>query len=256
MGERVFQVEAYHKQRLKDRGDTGWVEEMFSWGFVVAVVPLLSRVWFFVTTWAVACQAPFIYGISQASIVDWGAISKPRESSQPRLQTYVPALAGSFLFFFLTTEPPVKPLPEDQFSSVTQSCLTLCDPMDCSTSGFPDHHQLLEPAQTRVRNAIQPSYPLSSTSPPAFHPSQNPGLLQRVRSSHLASASIPSNEYSGLISFKIDWLDLLAVQGTLKSLLQHHSSKASILRHSAFLIIQLSHPYVTTGKSIALTRRT
>ena len=83
MGERVFQVEAYHKQRLKHRGDTGWVEEMFTWGFVVAVVPLLSRVWFFVTTWAVACQAPFIYGISQASIVDWGAISKPGNLPNP-----------------------------------------------------------------------------------------------------------------------------------------------------------------------------
>ena len=66
----------------------------------------------------------------------------------------------------------------------------------------------------------------------------------------------PSNEYSGLISFRIQWLDLLAVQATLKSLLQHHSSKESILRHSAFFIIQLSHPYMTTGKTIALTRRT
>ena len=108
-----------------------------------------------------------------------------------------------------------------------------------------------------VGDAIQPSHPLSSPSPPAFNLSQHQGLFQWVSSSHqvvkilVFSFSIsPSNEYSGLISFRMDQLDLLAVQGTLKSLLQHHSPKASILQLSAFFIVQLSHPYMTTGKSM------
>ena len=133
--------------------------------------------------------------------------------------------------------------------------------MDGSTPGFPVHHQLPELAQTHVHwvsDTIQPSHPLSSPSP-AFNLSQHQGLFQWISSSHqvakvLASFSIsPSNEYSGLISLRMDWLDLLAVQGTLKSLLQHHSSKTSVLWHSAFFIIQLSHLYMTTGKPIALT---
>ena len=138
--------------------------------------------------------------------------------------------------------------------------------MDCSTPGIPVHHQLLELTQTyvhRVRDVIQLSHPLMSPSPPAFNLSQHQGLFQGASSSHQVakywsfSFSIsPSNEYSGLISFRIDSLDLLAVQGTLKSLLQHHSSKASILRHSAFFIVQFSHPYMTSGKTIALTRWT
>ena len=139
--------------------------------------------------------------------------------------------------------------------------------MDCSTPVFPVHHQLPEPIQTHVHqvgDAIQPSHPLSSPSPPAFNLSQNQGLFQWVTSLHqwakcigVSAFSIsPSKEYSGLICFRIDCLDLLAVQGTLKSLLQHLSSKASILQCSAFLIVQLSHPYMTTGKTIALTRQT
>ena len=138
--------------------------------------------------------------------------------------------------------------------------------MDCSTPDLPVHHQLPEFTQTHVHwigDAIQPSHPLLSPSPPAFNPSQHQGLIKWVSSSHQGteycsfSFSIsPSNEYSGLISRRIDWLDLLAVQGTLKSLLQHHSSKASILQCSAFFIVQLSHPYMTTGKTIALTRQT
>ena len=152
------------------------------------------------------------------------------------------------------------------FSSVTQSCLTLCDPMNCSTPGLPVHHQLPESTQThvhRVGDAIQPSHPLLSPSPlPSIFPSirvfsNESGLRIRWPNYWSFSFSIsPSNEHSGLISFWMDWLDLLAVQGTLKSLLQHHSSKASILRRSAFFIVQLSHPYMTTGKTIALTRRT
>ena len=109
--------------------------------------------------------------------------------------------------------------------------------------------------------AIQQSHPLLSPSPPAFNLSQHQGLFQWLSSLHQVakvldfSLSISSyNDHSGMISFKIDWLDLLAVQGTLKSLPQHHSSKASILWHSAFFMVQLSHPYVTTGKRIALTR--
>ena len=153
------------------------------------------------------------------------------------------------------------------FSSVqfTQSCPTLCDPMNLSTPGFPVHHKLLEFTQThghRVGNAIQPSHPLSSPSPPAPNPSQHQSLFQWVNSLHEVAKVLEfqlqhqSFQHPGLICFRMDWLDLLAVQGTLKSLLQHHSSKASILRHSAFFTVQLSHPYMTTGKTIALTRRT
>ena len=153
-----------------------------------------------------------------------------------------------------------------RFSSISQSCLTLCDPMDCSTPGFPVHHRLPELAQTHVHwvdDAIQPSHPLSSPSSPAFNLSQHRGLFQWVSSSHQVAKVLefhfsisPSNDYSGLISFRMDWLDLLAVQGTLKSLLQHLSSKASILWCSAFFLVQLSHPYMTTGKTTALTRWT
>ena len=121
--------------------------------------------------------------------------------------------------------------------------------MDCSTPGFPVHHQLQEITHTHVHwvgDAIQPSHPLSSPSPPAFNLSQHQGPFKWVSSSHQVpkywhfSFSIsPSDEYSGLISFRMYWLDLLAVQGTLKSLLQHPSSKASILQCSAFFIVQL-----------------
>jgi len=153
-----------------------------------------------------------------------------------------------------------------QFISVTQSCLILCDPMDYSTPGLPVHHQLLEFTQTHahwVSDAIQPSHPLSSLSPPAFNLSQHQGLFKWVSfcikwpKYWCFSFSIsPSNEHSGLISFRMDWLDLLAVQGTFKSLFQCHSSKASILQCSAFFVIQLSHPYMTIGKTMALTRWT
>ena len=152
-------------------------------------------------------------------------------------------------------------MPSIQFSSVAQLCLTLCDPMGCSTLGFPGHHQSPELAQTHVRrvsDAIQPSHPLSSPSLPTFNLSQHQGLFLSVSSSHQVAKVLevqlsisPSNEYSGLISFRINWFDLCAVQGTLKSLLQHHSSKASILQCSAFFMVQLSHPYMTTGKTIA-----
>ena len=147
-------------------------------------------------------------------------------------------------------------------SSVTQPCLTLCDPMDCSTSGSPVHHQLLELAQTHVHWVSEPSTYLILCRPLLL-----PSILSSIRV--FSNGSVlpirwpkdwcfsfnisPSNEYSGLISFRIDWLNLLAVQGTVKSHLQHHSSKASILQYSAFFIVQCSHPYMTTGKNIALT---
>ena len=143
-----------------------------------------------------------------------------------------------------------KPLRRSsvQLSSVTQSCPTLCDPMDCNTPAFPVHHQLLELAQThvhRVSDAIQPSHSLSSPSPPACDLSPCIRVFSKESVLHIRwpkywsfSFSIsPSNEYSGLISFRMDWLDLLAVQGTLKSLFQHHSSKASILQCSACFIV-------------------
>ena len=139
--------------------------------------------------------------------------------------------------------------------------------MDCRTSGFPVYHQLPELSQIPVhqinRDAIQPSHPLSSPSPPTFNLSQhqvfsNESVLH-IRWPKYWSISFiisPSYEYSGLISFRMDWLDLLVVQGTLKNLLQHHSSNASILQHSTFFIVQLSHLYMTTGKTIAWTRWT
>ena len=148
---------------------------------------------------------------------------------------------------------------------VAQSCLTLCDLMNCSTPGLPVHHQLPESTQTHVHwvdDAIQPSHPLTSPSPPALNLSQHQDLFQlalRLKWPKYWSFSFsisPSNEYSGLISFRIGWFDLFAVQGTLKKLIQHHSSNASILWLSAFFIVHLSHPYRTNGKTIAMTRWT
>ena len=154
-----------------------------------------------------------------------------------------------------------------QFSSVAQSCPTLCDPMNRSTPGHPVHHQLPESTQNHESiESVVPSNHLILCHPLLLLPSIFPSI--RVFSNESAlhirwpkywsfTFSInPSNEHPGLISFRMDWLDLLAVQGTPKSLLQHHSSKASILQSSAFFIVQLSHLHMTTGKTIALTRRT
>ena len=159
---------------------------------------------------------------------------------------------SSPLIFFLTHELVCFRVHSVQFSSVTQPCLTLFNPMDHSTSGLPVHHQLPEFTQTHVRwvsDAIQPSHPLLSPSPPTFNLFQHQGLFQWVSSSHLVAKVLEFqlqhqsfHKHPGLISFRMDWLDLLAIQGTLKSLLQHHSSKASILWCSAFFIVQLSHP--------------
>ena len=138
--------------------------------------------------------------------------------------------------------------------------------MDCSIPGFPVLHYLLEFAQTRVHcvsYAIQPSHPLSSPFPPSFNLSQHQGLFSESvlpikwpKYWSFRFSISPSSDYSGLIFFRIDWFDLLAAHGTFKSLIQHHNSKASILQRSAFFIVQLSHSYVTTGKSIALARWT
>ena len=152
-----------------------------------------------------------------------------------------------------------------QFRSVAQLCPTLCSPIDCSMPGFPVLHHLPEFAQTRIRwvsDTIQLSCTLSSPSPLAFNLSQHQGLCCWVSSSHqvakVLELQLQHQSFQRIFRldfFRADWFDLV-VQGTLKSLLQHHSPKATILRCSAFFLVQLSHPYTTTGKTIALTRWT
>ena len=154
-------------------------------------------------------------------------------------------------------------LRANQLSSVAQLCSTLCNPMNRSMPGLPVHHQLSEFTQTHVHwvgDTIQPSHPLSSPlllplifSNIRVFPNESALRIRWPKYWSFSFSISPSSEYPGLISFRMDWLDLLEVQGTLRSLLQHHSSKASILRSSAFFIFQLSHPYMTTGKTIALT---
>ena len=153
-----------------------------------------------------------------------------------------------------------------QFSSVAQSYPTLCDPVNCSTPGLPVRSNSRGSLKLRSIESVMPSSHLIlycpllllPPSPPSIRVFSNESTL-RMRWPKYWSFSfsiIPSKEYLGLISFRMDWLYLLAVQETLKSLLQHHSSKASILRHSTFFTVQVSHPYMTTGKTIALTRWT
>ena len=144
-----------------------------------------------------------------------------------------------------------------QFSSVAQLCLTLCNPMDHSTPGLLVHHQIPEFTQIHVHqvsDAIQPSHPLLSSSPPAFNLSQHQGLFQWVSSLHqvanVLGFQLQHQPFQWTLRtdlLRMDWLALLAVQETLKSLLQHQSSKPSILQCSAFFIVQLSHPYMTPG---------
>ena len=152
------------------------------------------------------------------------------------------------------------------FSSGAQSCPTLCDPMNGSMAGLPVHHQLPETTQPMSIQSVMPSSHLLLCHPLLLLPSIFPSIrvfsnesVLRIRWPKFWSFSFNislSNERSRLIFFRMDWLDLLAVPGTLRSLLQHHSSKASFFRHSAFFIVQLSYPYMTTGKTIALTRQT
>ena len=145
---------------------------------------------------------------------------------------------------------------------VAKLCPTLCNPMDCIKPGFPVLHYLPEFAQTHVHwvsDAIQPFHPLLPPSPLALNLSQHRDLFQWVSSSHWVAkyfsfsfSTSSSNEYPGLIYFRIDWFDAFSIQGILRSLLQHHSLKASILWCSTFFLVQLSHPYMTTGKTIIL----
>ena len=155
----------------------------------------------------------------------------------------------------------MQPVISVQFSSVIQLCPTLCNPMDHSTLGLPVHHQLLEFIQTHIHwvgDTIQPSHPLPSPSPPTFNLSQHQGLFKWVSSSRQVSKVLEfqlqyqSFQWTLRTDFlRMDWLDLLAVQRTLKSLLQHHSSTASILWCLVFFIDQLSHPCMTTGKKLS-----
>ena len=196
---------------------------------------MLRHVQLFATPWTGTHQVPLSMKFSSLEL--WSGLPFPPPGNLPDpvmepASPVSPALAGGSF----TTEPPGKPrLDSVQSSPAAQSCPTLCDPMNRSTPGLPVHHQLPESTQTHVQqvgDAIQPSHPLLSPSPPALNPSQHQGLSQWVSScirwpkywSFSLNIS-PSNEHPGLISFRMDWLDLLAVQGTIKSLLQHHSSK-------------------------------
>ena len=148
----------------------------------------------------------------------------------------------------------------DMKVKVAQTCPTLCDPMDCSTPGFPVHHwsllKLMSIESVMPSNHLILCHPLLSPSVfPSIRVFSNEYVFHIRWPMHWSFSFriSPSNEYSGLSSFRIDWLDLLAVQGTLQCLLQHHSSKASILQCSTFFMVQLSHPYMTSVKAIALT---
>ena len=153
-----------------------------------------------------------------------------------------------------------------QLNSLAQSCLTLCNPMDCSMPGSFVYYQLPELAQTHVPSQwCHPTVLSSVISFSSYHQffpsirvfsSESVRLIRWTKYWSFSFSICPSSEYSGLISLRIDWLDLLEVQGTLKSLLQYHSSKALILQCSAFFIVQLSHPYMTPGKTIAFPRWT
>ena len=158
----------------------------------------------------------------------------------------------------------IQSISSVQFSSVAQSCPTLCDPMNRSTPGFPVHRQhRSSPRLTSIKSVMSSSHLilcrpllLLTPVPPSIRVLSNESTLCMTWPKYwsFSFSIISSKEIPGMISFRMDWLDLLAVQGTLKSLLQHHSSKASILQHSDFFTVQLSQPYMTTGKTIALTR--
>ena len=188
------------------------------------------------------CSPPgsSVHGIFQARILEWVVISYSRGSSLPKNWTRVSGISytGRWILYHCC--------------SVAKSSLTLWGLMDCSMPGFPVLHCPLEFAQTHV-DWVRWSYLTISSSvapsPPTLNLSQHQGLFQWVGSSHQVAKVLglqlqqqSSSEYSGLISFKVDWFDLLAVQGTLKSLLQHHSLKASVLWCSAFFMIQFLHP--------------
>ena len=216
----------------------------------------------------VDCSLPgsYVNGILQARILEWAAIPFSRDTNGEKSITRKVPIIQVYQFtafchscFIHSPIPHLKTITS--FSSVSQLCPTLWDPMNRSMLGLPVHHQLLEFTQThvhRVGDAILcHSLLLLPPIPPSIRVFSNESTLHMRWPKYWSfSFSIsPSNEHPGLISFRMDWLDLLAVQGTLKSLLQHHSSKGLILRRSAFFTVQLSHPYMTTGKTIALTRQ-
>ena len=204
----------------------------------------------YLTTWSLLQK---LLHILTSLVALWSSHSELCERVCPGLKPSVLSarikrksqLLGFELFFIW--------LEENEFSSVQSlSHVQLCNSVDCSMPGFPDHHQLLELAQTHADLSVMPSNHLILCHPLLLPPSIFPSIRVFFSGSVLCirwpkdwsfSFSIsPSNKYSGLISFRMDWLDLLVVQGTLKSLLQHHSSKASILWCSAFFTVQLSHP--------------
>ena len=219
--------------------------------------------------WTVAYQAPLFMGFLRQEY--WCGLPIP-PGDLPDLgiepaSLVAPALTGGFF----TAAPPGKPqiitnIKDLQISSVTQSCPTLCDPMNrrCQASLSITNYRSLP--KLRSVELVMPSNHLILCHPLLLLPSIFPNIRVFSNESALCirwpkswsfSCNISSsNEHPGLISFRTDWLDLLVVQGTFKSLLQHHSSKASILLCSAFFIVQLSHPYMTTGKTITLTRWT
>ena len=217
-------------------------------------------------------QGSSVNWILQAKILEWVAMPFSRDLPHPAIKPmlFMPPTFGRWVF--TTTFCCLQSLQNqglfltvgslNQFISVTQSCPTVWDPMDCNTLGFPVHYQFLKFAQAHVHQWCHPTIsssavPFSSCpqSFPAWVFSNNSIICITWPKYWSFNFSIsPSSEYSGLISFRINWLDLLSAQGTLKSLLQHHSSKASILWCSAFFMVQLWHPYITTGKIIALTR--
>ena len=221
---------------------------------------------------SVDCSPPgsSVHGISQARILEWVAIFFSGGPSHSRDQTHISCTGRQILYHWVTWEASSMGI----CCSVDMSCLTICDAIDCSTPHYllesedvPHHpvlHHLLEFAQVHIHwigDAIQPSRPLSSSALSAINLSQHQGLFQWVSSSHQVTKVLElqlqhqslHHQHSGLISFRTDWFDLFAFQGSLKSLLQHYGLKALILWHSASFVVQFSHRYMTTGKTIALT---
>ena len=236
------------------REETHW-EQCFVWGFGEMTVSTLlddalweeGHVTFLTVVSLILRAAPGVTQACQCIANDW--ISEWTNECEDSKSVV--------LFLGVSDAMPQRLGTARLCCSVTQSCLTLCNTMDCNTPGFLLFHHLLELAQTHVHwdgDAIQPSYILPSPSP-AFNPSQHQGLFQWVSSSHQVAKVWVSTLASVLPMSIQGWFPFgWTVQGTLKSFLQHHSSKASILWRSAFFIVQLSHPYLTTGKTIALTR--
>ena len=213
---------------------------------------MLIHVQLCATLWTIARQAPLSMGFYRQEYWSGLPCPAPGDFLDPGILCLLHWQAGSLPLSHLGI--PKK--ASVQFSSVTQSCPTLCNPMNRSTPGLPVHHQLLESTQTHVHwvgDAIQPSHPLLSPSPPALTLSQHQGLFKWINSPHQVakywsfSFNISStNEHAGPISFRMDWLDPLAVQGTLQSLLQYHSSKVFHKFHSATEMAQTQWCFVST----------